>query len=103
MTPALLIRMSRRPNAASVSLDRALGLGLVGEVGDDDLRLAALGGDAPGQVAQAVLAAGGQGDLGAGLGQAQGHGLAEARRRAGDQGRAAVQIHAHEMLLAGAG
>ncbi len=93
MTPALLTRVSSRPNSGDRPVDHVPGLGLVGHVGLEHEHLVAT--DAVGQCLEAVTAPGGHRHPGPCGGQGHRGGLADPAGGAGDQRHGAVESFRH--------
>ena len=95
MTPALLIRVSRRPNSDTVRCTASFGLLLAGDVGLEHERGTAVAADAARQVVEAVLAPGHQRHGRTLGGQRDRGGRADAARGPGDKGDGAGQFGGH--------
>ena len=89
--PALLTRMSTRPNSAIAASTSAVQDVGVGDVGGHRQRPAPGRPHQRGGLLEPVGAPGAEGDVGAGLGEALGEGHAEAAGRAGDHRDLAVE------------
>ena len=88
--PALLTRMSSRPNSSTVRVHEVLARGRVGDVGRHDERAPAERADVTGHLFEVGLGASRQRDVGAGLGQPDRDPAADAEPGAGDDRDAAV-------------
>ena len=93
LLPALLTRMSTRPIASMAACGQLVGLVAMAHVGDDVLDPGRRGGpDLAGGGLKLVLVPAGDDDVGAGLGEAPGHGLAQALASPGHESRSTRQI-----------